>query len=130
MSHDFVRGQSVAETCFSQYGPYSAQHIRLLRASLNDFFSIHHLSCLSCRQKTLSTVFYLSFIRPTEDASDWNFSSICHLSGRLKTLPSRNVIIFRVIVIKQADRRHFRLEVKFTFICHLSGRHNTLPTRN
>ena len=70
---------------------------------------------LSGRQKTLPTrnemFFYLSFIRPTEDTSDTKV----------------NVLSF---VIYQADRRHFRLQMKCSSICHLSGRQKTLPTRN
>ena len=113
--------------------------------------------------------FYLSFIRPTEDPSDSKLNyfllviyqadrrlfrpeiklySICHLSGRQKTLPTPNEMFFYFLFIRptddtsdskvnvlpffiyQADRRHFRLEIKLFSICLLSGRQKTLPTRN
>ena len=126
---------------------------------------------LSGRQKTLPTRSYipchLSFIRPTEDTSDSKlnylpfviyqadrrhfrleikFLAIWHLSGRQKTLPTWNwdpchQSFIRLTeddsdsklnslpsIIYQADRRHYRLEVKFIAICHLSGRQKTLPT--
>ena len=128
---------------------------------------------LSGRQKTLPTrnemFFYLSFIRPTEDTSDSKLNvlsfviyqadrrhfrlenklySICHLSGRQKTLPTPNEMFFYFLFIRptedtsdskvnvlpffiyQADRRHLRLEIKLFSICLLSGRQKTLPTRN
>ena len=74
--------------------------------------------------------------------------SICHLSGRQKTLPTRNEMFFHLsfirqtedtsetkvnvlpFVIYQVDSRHFRLESRCSSICHLSGRQKTLPTRN
>ena len=112
---------------------------------------------------------FFLFIRPTEDTSDSKLnyflfviyqadrrhfrlemkcSSTCHLSGRQKTLPTRNEMFFHLsfirptedtsdsklnvllFVIYQTDRRHFRHEIKCSFICHLSGRQKTLPTPN
>ena len=86
------------------------------------------------RQKTLPTrnliIFYLSFIKPTEDSSDSKLNVLPFVIDQANRRHFRLELNALPFVIDQADRKHFRLEIKLFSICHLSGRQKTLTIQN